>query len=50
MASRMGITSLNLHGKPIVMTPLHIADELLREEHVHLDNLVVGDRFFRKRA
>lgn len=50
MASRMSITSLNLHGKPIIMMPLHIVDELLRDEHEHLDNLVVGDRFFRKRA
>jgi len=39
-------TSLNIHGKPIVMTPREIADELLTAEGVRIEGLLVGDRFF----
>ncbi len=39
-------TSLNIHGKPIVMTPREIADELLTVPGVRIESLIVGDRFF----
>ena len=34
-------TSLNIHGKPIVRKPVEIADEILSNADVHLDNIYV---------
>lgn len=42
-------TSLNIHGKPIVMNPVDIAEELLGEESVVLDCVLVDDRYFRRK-
>jgi len=43
-------TSLNIHGKPIVWKPVDIANELLSVESIDLNNLLIGDRFFRRRS
>jgi carbamoyltransferase len=40
-------TSLNIHGKPIVMKPVDIANELLNMSGVELENILVGNRFYR---
>ncbi len=34
-------TSLNIHGKPIVRKPIEIADEILSNADVELDNIYV---------
>ncbi len=39
-------TSLNIHGKPIVMRPIDVAEELLSQENVAIDDILVGNRFF----
>jgi carbamoyltransferase len=43
-------TSLNIHGKPIVMKPFDIAEELLSVESVNLDHLMIDDRFYRRKG
>jgi len=43
-------TSLNIHGKPIVMNPVEIADELLSVPDVNLSHLIVGNNFFTRRS
>jgi carbamoyltransferase len=42
-------TSLNIHGKPIVMKPIHIATELLSNELVELDNIYVDGFLLQKK-
>jgi carbamoyltransferase len=42
-------TSLNIHGKPIVHKPVEIADEILIQPEVELNNLLIKDRFFARR-
>ncbi len=39
-------TSLNIHGKPIVMKPVEIAEEILSVDGVELDTMYVGDVLF----
>lgn len=39
-------TSLNIHGKPIVMKPVDIANELLSEDWVTIDHFLIEDTFF----
>jgi carbamoyltransferase len=43
-------TSLNIHGKPIVLKPTDIAEELLSADRVALDHVLVGDHFLSKSA
>jgi carbamoyltransferase len=42
-------TSLNIHGKPIVHKPVDIANEILVQPEVELNNLIIKDRFFKRR-
>lgn len=42
-------TSLNIHGKPIVQKPVDIAEEILVQPGVELNNLVVKGKFFARR-
>jgi len=43
-------TSLNIHGKPIVRTPMELIDEVLSNANVNLPYLLIGPRLFRRRA
>lgn len=42
-------TSLNIHGKPIIMKPIQIAEELLVSDGVELNNIYVEGILLRKR-
>lgn len=42
-------TSLNIHGKPIVMRPMDIVEELITEPGVNIDGFLIEDRFFARR-
>ena len=42
-------TSLNIHGKPIVMKPIEIAEEIISVEDVQLDNIYVEGYLLRKK-
>ncbi len=43
-------TSLNIHGKPIVMKPVEIADEILAAEGVVLNYIYVQGNLFRRKV
>jgi carbamoyltransferase len=43
-------TSLNIHGKPIVMRPVDIADEILTRDDVSLDNIYVDGTLLVRRT
>ena len=40
-------TSLNYHGKPIVMKPIDIVNELISNEKVKLDAIIIGKHCFK---
>ncbi len=40
-------TSLNIHGKPIVMKPIDLANELLSVEGVFIENIIIDNIFFK---
>jgi carbamoyltransferase len=42
-------TSLNIHGKPIVMRPAEIALEILSNDNVRLDNIYIEGHLLRKK-
>ena len=42
-------TSLNIHGKPIVMNPIDIINELLLVTGVSIDNIIIENLFFKKK-
>ena len=42
-------TSLNIHGKPIIQKHVDIADEILVQPELELNNLIINDRFFTRR-
>jgi len=41
-------TSLNIHGKPIVMNPMDIINEILSVDKINLNNLIIGNVFLKK--
>ncbi len=40
-------TSLNIHGKPIIMKPIDLINELLVVEGVKIDNIIINNLFFK---
>ncbi len=42
-------TSLNIHGKPIIMKPIDLVNELLAIEGVLIDNIIISNLFFKRK-